>query len=58
MNEPRYLLSITAGVSLVLKDANGTTFLTPLVNSSVPFKPGWQFTAASAAAGVCVIMSR
>lgn len=53
-----YLLSITAGVTMSLKDGNNTAFLTPLVNTTVPFKPGWRFTAASAAAGVCVIMSK
>lgn len=39
-----YLIAITAGTGLVLKDQNGTQFLTPVLNASYPLKPGWKLT--------------
>lgn len=48
-----YLLSITAGTALALKDGNGNQFLTPVLGDAIPFKPGWRFTG-TAVTGVCV----
>jgi hypothetical protein len=48
-----YLLSVTAGIGLALKDGNGNQFLTPVLGDTVPLKPGWRFTG-TAVTGVCV----
>ena len=42
-----YLLSVTAGTGLVVKDQNGNEFLAPVLNNTFPLKPGWRFTGSS-----------
>lgn len=39
-----YLVSITAGTSMAMKDGSGTQFLTPILSSAYVFKPGWRLT--------------
>lgn len=39
-----YLVSITAGTSLALKDQFGNQFLTPILNSAYPLQSGWRLT--------------
>lgn len=42
-----YLLSITAGTAMTLKDQNGTTFVVPTTNSTYLLKPGFRFSGTS-----------
>jgi hypothetical protein len=45
-----YLLTITAGTGLALKDPNGNQFATPVLGETVPLKPGWRFTGTTVTA--------
>lgn len=45
-----YLLTITAGTGLAMKDGNGNQFATPVLGDTIPFKPGWRFTGTAVTA--------
>ena len=45
-----YLLTVTAGTGLALKDPNGNQFMTPVLGDTVPLKPGWRFTGTAVTA--------
>jgi hypothetical protein len=45
-----YLLTITAGTALSLKDQNGQGISTPVLGDTVPLKPGWRFTGTTVTA--------
>jgi len=42
-----YLVSPSAGLGMVLKDANGNGIIAPVLNTSFPLKPGWRLTGTS-----------
>jgi hypothetical protein len=52
-----YLVSVTAGMGLAVKDGAGNQFLAPVLNSTFPFKPNWRFTG-TAVTGIAVIISK
>ena len=52
-----YLVSVTAGTGLTLKDSNGVQFLTPVSGSTFPLKPQWRF-AGTGVTGLAVIISK
>lgn len=45
-----FLVSVTAGTGLAVKDSNGTQFLTPVLNNTFPLKPGQGFTGTAVTA--------
>jgi hypothetical protein len=45
-----YLLTITSGAGLALKDGNGNGISTPVSGDTVPLKPGWRFTGTAVTA--------
>lgn len=45
-----FLVSVTAGTGLAVKDSNGTQFLTPVLNNTFPLKPGQRFTGTAVTA--------
>lgn len=45
-----YILSVTAGTSLAMKDQYGNQFLTPVLGSAYPMRPGWRFTGTAVTA--------
>lgn len=45
-----YLLTITAGTALAIKDQNGVQFGTPVLGDTIPLKPSWQFTGTAVTA--------
>lgn len=48
-----YLVAVTAGTGLAVKDGNGNQFLAPVLNDTFPLKPGWRFTG-TAVTGIAV----
>lgn len=52
-----YLLTITAGTAMTLKDVNGNPILTPAINGAYPLKPNWRF-AGTAVTAQAVILSQ
>ena len=50
-NSPiNYLLTITAGTGLAIKDSNGNQFAVPVLGDTIPLKPGWRFTGTGVTA--------
>ena len=52
-----YLVSITAGTSMAVKDQNGNQYYTPVINSAFPLKPNQRFTG-TAVTGTAMILNR
>jgi hypothetical protein len=52
-----YLVSVTAGSSLAVKDGNGNQFLAPVLGMTFPLKPAWRFTG-TAVTGIAVLQSK
>jgi len=50
-----YLVSVTAGTSMALKDQNGNQYLTPIANSAFPLKPSQRFTGSGITATALII---
>lgn len=49
-----YLVSVTGGTGLSVKDASGTQFLVPVLGDAFPLKPGWRFTGTAVTGGIAV----
>lgn len=45
-----YIVAITAGTAMAMKDQNGSQFFTPILGSSYPLKPGWRLTGTAVTA--------
>ena len=52
-----YLVSVTAGTSMAIKDTNGNQYYTPIINSAFPLKPNQRFTGTAVTA-TALIMNR
>jgi hypothetical protein len=45
-----FLVSVTAGTGLAVKNSAGNQFLTPVLNNTFPLKPGQRFTGTAVTA--------
>lgn len=53
-----YIFTATVGTGLALKDGNGTTITTPILNEPIVLKPNWRFTGTTITASPALIISR
>lgn len=53
-----YIFTATVGTGLSLKDGNGTTITTPILNEPIVLKPNWRFTGTTVTASPGLIISR
>lgn len=42
-----YMVSVTVGTALAVKDGNGNGIFAPVLNETFPLKPGWRFTGTT-----------
>lgn len=53
-----YLISVTAGTGLSLKDPSGTSIITPILNMPIPLKPKWYITGTAMTVSDGIILNR